>query len=285
MIKFGPAGNDKSFYESGYKSTVQAPAWLNALGLDAFEYSFGRGVNLREETGRAIGTEMAKYNIQISVHAPYYINFAAMDELKAESSYGYVLQSLNALNYLGGIRAVVHVGHQGAASRKETLNVLSKRLEILAEKIHAAGHGDKLVCFETMGKKTQIGTVEEILALCTLSDNFYPCFDFGHINCYTQGGLKTADDFKRVFDLSFEVLGDKKTHNCHIHFSKVMYGAAGELKHLDFNDSYFGPRFEPLAEVLAQLKLEPVVICESAEIMAQDALVMKKIYNNTVFSK
>ena len=97
-----------------------------------------------------------------------------------------------------------------------------------------------------------------------------------------QPNYKTADDFKRIFDLSFEVLGEKKTRNCHIHFSKVMYGAAGEIKHLDFYDSYFGPRFEPLAEVLAQFKLEPVVICESAEIMAQDALIMKKIFSDAV---
>ena len=42
-IRFGPAGNSDSFYAAGYKRTADAPAYLQAMGLDALEYSFGRG--------------------------------------------------------------------------------------------------------------------------------------------------------------------------------------------------------------------------------------------------
>jgi deoxyribonuclease-4 len=57
-----------------------------------------------------------------------------------------------------------------------------------------------------------------------------------------------------------------------------MYGETGEIKHLDFTDEIYGPDFGPLAEALAEYKLTPVVICESADIMAQDAVRMRKMY-------
>ena len=44
MIKFGPAGNCKTFYDEGYKRTIEAPKWLKEKGLDAYEYSFGKGL-------------------------------------------------------------------------------------------------------------------------------------------------------------------------------------------------------------------------------------------------
>ena len=38
---FGPGGNGGWFYRDGGKSTVQAPAWLEKIGLDAYEYEAG----------------------------------------------------------------------------------------------------------------------------------------------------------------------------------------------------------------------------------------------------
>ena len=61
-----------------------------------------------------------------------------------------------------------------------------------------------------------------------------------------------------------------------------MYSAGGEVKHLTFDDNEFGPKFEDLAPVLVDLKLEPVVICESAGTQDIDALAMSKIYKNTL---
>ena len=46
MIRFGPSGNSKEFYDEGYKSTFQAMKWISEKGLTAYEYSFGRGVRI-----------------------------------------------------------------------------------------------------------------------------------------------------------------------------------------------------------------------------------------------
>ena len=49
---FGPGGNSESFYAEGNKHTLQAPAWLKKLGLDAYEYQAGNGID-------ALGTDRA----------------------------------------------------------------------------------------------------------------------------------------------------------------------------------------------------------------------------------
>ncbi|HEY8389679.1 MAG TPA: TIM barrel protein [Clostridia bacterium] len=281
MIRFGPSGNSKSFYESGLKHTYEAPKWLKALGLSAFEYSFGRGVKMSDEMAKKIGQEMQQNDIQLSVHAPYYINLATTDDPKAQNSYGYVLQSLEKLKAMGGTRCVMHSGTLSGSERKDALFRIHQKMEELLKIIENKNLTSLILCPETMGKYSQIGTVEEICALCTLHPMLIPCLDFGHINSYMQGRLKTKDDFKRVIDTVFSILGDQKAPYIHIHFSKIKYGTAGEIHHLNFSDEegdIYGPNFEPLAEVLHEYKMSPVIICESTDNMAEDSLKMKEIY-------
>lgn len=280
MIKFGPAGNCKTFYDEGFKRTIEAPKWLNEHGLDAYEYSFGKGFTLPDETAIKIGEEMKKYGITISIHAPYYINFATPTDEMAEKSYGYVLESLRKLRLIGGTQLVVHPASQGKMTREEAVELTKKRLNILKDKIIENGYDDMYVCLETMGKSMQIGTVDEILDFCTIFDKFIPTFDFGHINALTGGSLKTYDDYKKIIDKSIQVIGLERTKIAHIHFSKIEYGDKGEIKHLTLDDQVYGPEFEPLAKVLKDYDLNCVVICESREYMGRDAMTLKSIYEN-----
>lgn len=41
----------------------------------------------------------------------------------------------------------------------------------------------------------------------------------------------------------------------------------------------FGPDFRPLAEILAERKLTPTIICESAGTQAEDAIFYRDLYN------
>ena len=90
--------------------------------------------------------------------------------------------------------------------------------------------------------------------------------------------LSNIKDFEKIFDYCLETLGEFRTKNVHIHFSKIEYGAKGEIRHLTFEDEKYGPNFQPLAEVLKAREYTPVIICESKEIMAMDALKMRDIY-------
>lgn len=281
MLRIGPSGNSTSFYASGHKHTYEAPAWLKEIGLTAYEYSFGRGITLKDDGARRIGEEAKKYDIEVSVHAPYYINFANVLPEMIEKSIDYVVRSVYFAKLMGGSRVVFHPAACGKLARSEAVDLAARNLDALLRKLSDAyPDGEYIICPETMGKLQQIGTAEEIVAFCEKSEKMIPCFDFGHINSYTHGALKSKDDYKRIIDFALDRLGDR-AKRMHIHFSKIMYGAAGEIKHLTLEDTIYGPPYEPLAEIIDEYALSPVIICESRDIMSDDALKMKKYHKNT----
>lgn len=281
MLRIGPSGNSLSFYESGHKHTFEAAKWLAAMGLNAYEYSFGRGVKMSDETAAKIRSEMDKYGIEVSVHAPYYTNFSNPDPEMIDKSISYVYQSLAAVKKLGGKRVVFHPASQGKAEREEAVALardnIAKMMTVLGETLPFS---DYILCPETMGKIRQIGTVEEIVSFCKLDSHLYPCYDFGHINCYMHGGLKTEDDYRRIIDYTFAELGEEKAKNIHIHFSKIQYGESGEIRHLTFADTIYGPEYAPLAKIIDEYRMTPFIVCESDGTMAEDALNMKKHHKN-----
>lgn len=278
MLRIGPSGNSVEFYESGRKHTYEAAEWLKEIGLTAYEYSFGRGVHITDETAAKIGEEMAKYDIALSVHAPYYTNFANPDAEMIDKSIGYIEQSIIALKKMGGKRVVFHPAACGKVAREEAVKTTEKNLALLADDLKAQKMDDVIVCPETMGKLNQIGTVEEVVEFCKIYEMFYPCYDFGHINSYMRGGLKSKDDYRRIIDYTFNELGEEKAKNIHIHFSKIQYGASGEIRHLTLADTVFGPEYLPLAEIIDEYAMTPVIICESKDVMASDAIIMKNCH-------
>jgi deoxyribonuclease-4 len=279
MIKFGPSGNCESFYAEGFSHTEQAAEFVKNRGLDCFEYSFGRGVRMTDEKARSIGAAFEKAGVEISAHAPYFINFANPDDEMAEKSYGYVLDSAKVLRLMGGKRVVFHPAAQGKMSREEAVSLTEKRLHILRDYIYELGLQDMIFSPETMGKLAQIGTVEEITRFCKIDKIYVPCIDFGHINAREQGSLKTVADYKSRLEYMISELGFEKMEHFHMHFSKIMYSAKGEIKHLTFDDTVYGPEFEPLAVALHELRLKPYIVSESAGMQAEEARDMKDIYN------
>lgn len=280
MIKFGPSGNGEMFYALGHKHTVEAAEYCKGLGLDCYEYSFGRGIMLSESKAIEIGEAFRSAGVEISVHAPYFINFANPDDESAQKSYNYVLNSAKFMRLMGGERIVFHPAAQGKVTRGEAVQKTAERLKVLRDYIYLNGFEDMKFCPETMGKLAQIGTIEEIVEFCKIDLCFTPAIDFGHINAREQGSLKTVNDYKSRLEYMIAELGYDRVKHFHVHFSKIMYGGKGEIKHLTFADETYGPEFEPLAIALKELKLEPYIVSESAGTQAEDAVIMKRIYNS-----
>ena len=278
MIKFGPSGTDQAFAAAGYTHTTEVPAFIRSNGLDIFEYSFGRGVRITEETADKIGDAFREQNIGISVHAPYYINFAGEDPEKLRASFDHLFASLDAVKHFGGQRAVFHPGSPLKSDRKTAMDRLLRAIDLFMNEFYDRGYSDRYVCAETMGKINQLGDLEEIISIVNLADNILPCIDFGHLNARTYGSLKTKDDYRRVLDALIDGVGESKARNMHVHFSKIEYGKGGEIRHLTFEDDTFGPEFEPLAELLVEYRLEPWILSESAGTQSIDAKTMKNLY-------
>ncbi|MCL2630447.1 MAG: TIM barrel protein [Firmicutes bacterium] len=282
MIKFGPSGNSASFYSGGYDSTCDAGAWCAERGLFAYEYSFGRGVRLSKETAISIGQAFSKAGVSISVHAPYYINFCNKDSEAISKSIGYVLSSCERVKDMGGNRVVIHAGSLGdCATREEALNIACDNFKRLTESLNKRGINDIFLCIETMGKIGQLGTVDEVIEIVKIDSRFLPCIDFGHVNAREQGILNYAENYNTLVQKLLNSLPFAKISQMHVHFSKIMYGARGELKHLTFEDTIYGPNYEPMIDSFIKHNLHPTVLCESDGTQAEDAVSMLKYYQRT----
>ena len=278
--KFGPAGNAESFKKMGYKSSLDVPEYLVKIGLNAFEYQCGRGVNIGEDKARQLGRLAAEAGITLSLHAPYYISMSSVDEEKRLKSVDYILASARAVDYMGGDRIVVHTGSCGKISRNSALELASDTMLKALSALDENGLGHIHICPETMGKVNQLGTLDEVITLCRLDERLIPCIDFGHLNARDLGFFKVRDDYKTVFDKIENDLGSQRLKSFHSHFSKIEYTTGGEKRHLTFADTVYGPDFEPVMELTAQKDCSPTFICESAGTQAEDALTMKKYYES-----
>ncbi len=281
MIRFGPSGNSDSFYESGYKSSVQMPKWLSEMGLDAYEYQCGKGIR-GENIAKLIRDKAMAHDIKLSIHAPYYINLASEDAEKREKSKQYILDSMHLAKVMGADRIVVHTGSVSKVDREWAVETASNVLRETLREAEEMGLSDITICPEVLGKINQLGDLDEIIKMCSVDDRLIPTIDFGHLHARCMGCLNNIEDFEQVLAKISNGLGDDRLKKLHIHFSKVEFTKGGEKRHRKYDETNFGPDFEPLASCLVKRRMEPVIICESRGTMAEDALKIKNIYEKVL---
>ena len=173
-IRFGTAGTSDSFTAMGYKNSLDIPAYTEKMGLDAFEYQCGHGVRLGLDKARQMADDAAARGILFSVHAPYYISASSLDEEKRLNSVNYLLQSCALVKALGGRRVIFHAGSCGKQSREAALEKALDTMRRAVQAVDEAGYGDCILCPETMGKVNQLGTLDEVLALCSVDERMIP---------------------------------------------------------------------------------------------------------------
>ena len=280
MVKFGTAGLDANFTQQGFKKTIEAPVYLEKMGLDAFEYQCGRGVRISEKAAQEFGAACKAKNISLSLHAPYYISMSSIDEEKRLNSIGYILDSAKAVKAMGGNRVIFHSGSCAKMPRDMALAKAVDTMQRIMEALDENGLGDITVCPETMGKVNQLGSLYEVMQLCKVDERIIPCIDFGHLNARDGGCIKTIADYENIINIMENEIGTERTKVFHSHFSKIEYTTGGEKRHLTFEDTVYGPDFEPLMEIIARKNLTPTIICESDGTQGIDAAQMKAYYKS-----
>ena len=277
---FGPAGNCEDFYNNGYKSSLEAPAWLNKNVLTAYEYQCGKGVKISEDSAKKLGVEAERYSIHLSVHAPYYISLSSVEEEKRTKSVDYIIATLKAAKDMNAKRIVVHSGSCAKITRLHALELAKNTLKSAILSAKANGLYDIRICPETMGKVNQLGNVSEVCELCKIDESLIPTIDFGHVNAQSLGGLKQISDYEEVFDTVLNKLGEERTKNLHIHYSRIEYTSSGEKMHRTYSETEYEPEFLPIAEIIAKRGYTPVIICESRGSQTKDAVELMNSYKS-----
>ena len=273
MVIFGPAGSCDEVVESKMKRPAQAQ-FLREMGLKAYEHPFTFGVNINEQTKQDLIQEFGDF--KLSVHAPYYINFASDDEEKLMKTNGYLMDSVLKAREIGADRVVFHPGSLTGQTREQALSNTLKNLKKFVALMDERNIHDVYICPETMGKHGQVGTWEEVAKMCEIDERIIPCLDFGHINAFTLGGL---DSLSAIEEIIKKFVVELKKKEIHIHFSRIEYTSKGEKKHLILDDpSDFGPDYKMMIDILKKYDANYRVISESQGTQSRDSYKMLEYY-------
>ena len=271
-IRFGPAGRP-----TGYKGkTTQVCDYIKKIGLDAFEYQATYGVRISKQSALELGENAAKNDILVSMHGPYYINLCSQKEDTIKKSIERLVQSAKAGEWMNSYRTVFHMGFYTKYSPEEAMKKCKDAISELLENIETLGIKNYTFAPETTGKKSQFGSLDELIEICRSFNNFAPTVDFAHMHARSGGIIKTKDDYAKIFDKIENELGLKSLH---CHFTKIEYTDAGEKKHHILADSNFGPPLTPLLELISENGFNVTLICETPYLDI-DALEMKKEYGS-----
>ena len=269
---FGTAGVPKSTKGTSSLAGIQR---IKELGLDCMEVEFVKGVKMGTETAEKIGMAAREMGLKLSVHAPYYVNLNAAEEGKRLASMERLIASARMAQKCGAASVVFHPGYYGKDAEEKTFLNIKRGIEEVASILRAERSGVVLRP-ETMGKRRQFGSLEEILQMCREVDGLLPCVDFAHIHAREgQGKANSYREFDRILRKIERKLGAKALKNMHMHVSGVEYSSRGELKHLNLDESDF--RYDEWVQALRDHEVAGMVICESP-IQERDALILKNLY-------
>ncbi len=297
QVLFGVAGNPPNFWKSEFcKERANSPEWLNGIGLDALEIQCTYGVRMPEERAKAFRENSEKYNIQLSIHAPYYITIGSSNREKIENSLNELRKASELAYRIGSGRVIFHPGSI-EGDRKMACQRAIEALKRFEDENDLNG-----VCLfpEIAGKIGGFGSLEDILSICEGVKCAWPCLDLAHLHAREHGSLRTKDGFAKVIDAVEERVGEEALEHLHIHLYPVEWGDGGEVTHKAFHDKVpdtrqlglftaeqnqdevYLPRYETFLELIVERKLYPTIICEAKDSQDVGALEMKKFYMSLV---
>jgi len=282
--RFGPAGVPPMFRLLG-ASTFDTPRLLREEGLDAFEYQavrWGAKPQVKEADARKLGEEALKNDVRLSMHGSYFINLAGKKEV-VEASKQRLLAAATAADWMGAYVMVFHTGFYGKFEKDYALKTCISALKEVSSQMKALGIKAKLGP-ETMGRKFQVGTIDEIIAINREVENTQLVVDWGHLHALHQGTFKTIDDMRKIVEKVEMELGTQTLRSMHCHFSKIEFTHQGEKRHHTLDEKAYGPEFRMLAEVILDFGMHPTMICESP-ILDVDARKMKETLHQVTVNK
>ena len=212
-IKFGPAGLGP------VKDAVKNLQEYHKAGFQACEIAFTYGIYIKKEEDMKIIKDAAqKYNILLSIHAPYWINLNSTDKKKIEESKARILACCEVGEKLGCYRVVFHPGYYGKSNVEETYANIQEAIIDMEKTLKEKKYKIKIAA-ETTGKVNVFGSVDQVEQLVTNTKCEF-CIDFAHI---------LAREKKVDYDKIRAIFSKHKIWHCH--FSGIVYGEKGEKHH------------------------------------------------------
>ena len=269
IIRLGPAGIGVGCKGS---STTDGIKYVHEIGLNAMEIEFVRGVKMSIELAEQCGKIAKELDIELSVHAPYFINLCSTERAKVIASEKRILDSVGRAHAMGAKVVVYHPGYYGKMSVQQAYDAVKEATKEILEKMKEKKIKVNLG-METTGKHSAFGTLDEIVKLCKQLKQCVPVIDFAHIYA-RQGG-------KINYDKVLDAIKQLRLKHLHTHFSNIEFTDKGERRHLALDSK---PSFKSLAKELLKRRLNITIISESP-ILEKDSLKMKRMLERLGYTK
>lgn len=269
MLHFAVAGAPLSTPGAG--GTVLGLKHASKIGISAMELEWVQQVPKNPERMKEIRETSEELDMYLTVHAPYFINLNAKEKAKLEASKKRILDALSMAELCGAHSVCVHPAfYLGMDPSDAYENVRTATADIMKHEKKLFPHVN--LGFETMGKPTQFGSLEEVLKL-SKEFGLYPTVDPAHMHARTNGGWNSKKEWNEMFDMYIKFLGKRSLKSVHMHFSGIEYTVKGERKHLPLKMS--DAKWKDFLRVLKDRKIEGTVVCESP-LLEKDTLLMQK---------
>lgn len=273
-IRFGTVGSPSSTPKPGTPAAIEH---IRRLGLDHLEIAWVQSVRVSDETCAEIKAAAEKYNVTLSIHAPYYINLNSQTvDLMAKSDER--LLAAARKGYLAGARDIIF--HPGSYHQQPEEQVYERAKEKLLEitGILREEGVDVNLRPETMGKSAMFGNLDEVVQLSRDVPGVLPCLDWAHLHARTgDGSFNSYEEFSAALDKVKAVLGEEGLHNLHFHLSGIAYGPKGEKNHIPLNEADI--RYRDLLQAFVDYGVQATAAVEAPEpFHVTDAMVFQSTY-------
>ncbi len=265
MIRIGQAGIPLSCKGRTNKDGIVYTH--KSLDLNAIEIQFVRGLYVMSDEEAQFIKDFAKENdIEVHVHAPYYINLAGDGE-ELEMSFEKIIKTAEMAEKIGAKTVIAHPGFYGDETPKKTLKSIIKN----SKKIVTTFKKKKMkvrLGLETMGKQKVFGSLDEIIEVCKNVKEVIPIIDLGHIHARGNGCLKEKEDFEQIFTK----LKPLRLRHYIIHITGVLHENGNEFYHIPIKKGDMP--ITPLIDVILDHNYNVTLISESP-LLEHDAVYVR----------
>ena len=268
VVKIGRStDDDQTTFFSDFTTTIER-------GDDLYHLASGVASDYLELV--ELGKIARELDIELTLHAPYYMDFADVDGLAQKSIDSAVWGGLLA-DSLQARLVVTHLGRYGDLDRTLALERVKGNLEIVRDRFKAAKLSPWIGA-EASGLQEVVGGLDELLWLAKHVRGVVPVLNFAHLHAREGGLLRRPEDFQAVFDKVSKVTDG----HYHAHFSGVEHEGGNEIRYTPIKKGDL--RFEPLAECLLMGPVDLTLI-SSSPLLEHDAMYMRVILDRVVAKK
>ncbi len=266
-IFIGPGGVPIS---SSERSTIGGIKYCAEIGLSALEVEYVRGVSMSQELAEEVGKIARELGIRLSAHAPYYVNLLSDKKAIVHASIQRIIDTLDRAERMGADAIAVHAAYYGNLSEAEAEKLMQDRTSEILEQMDKLQIKHVKLGYETMGKASQWGSLDEISALRKkFGARVIPYLDWGHLYVREQGKIN--------YETILEYMKSLHIEHINSHFNSVKFSNASKQwvdVHTPIAEKH--PDFAELAKLLVKRKTDITLISETP-LLEQDALAMKRI--------